>query len=263
MENIKSGSKGEGLYLKIGLAIFSFLLGLLATFVNKIYSEQKTALAYNIIVEPLISIKPGLQNQNTMGLLNKSLFHVKIENVGDLPVKNFAFRLVFNKESNLASTSISTDPIREVPYHIDNNGVTKNELRLSNITLDLQQSVTTNIMVESVSEPTIQAIPNTVNSGHVDWLKASSYSNFSLAYSILSVVRKYIYALVVPGLITALPTAIALFFFGIVQKDEKTYTRRYTIAISSAQAISTIVRVVLYFSLIPDLAFIIKHYFGS
>jgi hypothetical protein len=260
MENGKP-SKGESLWIKVGLAIFSFLLGLLANYISKTSSENKSSLAYNTSIERIISVKQNGITSKAGSLLNKSQFRVHVENIGDVPIKDFAFRLIFNEGAQIDTSYLNTVPIKEVPYKIDTLGVAKNELRAANITLDVGQSITSNAIIESRNEPTVQVIPATVSNGHVNWVKTSSSSeNLSLSNSIIILFKRIIYALVIPGLLIAIPTAIALFFFGISQKNEQTWTRKYMLVNSIVTAVSTVLKVYLYLSIIPAASDVAKHF---
>lgn len=212
------------LSIKVGLAVFSFLLGLLATYVTNTFLKDKMQLGYSVSPEPVIAVRPSTHVDPSLSELVKKLtntteFKIRIQNTGDLPVEGFATLLVFSPGARIVAHSLRTRPEREVP--VTEEALTKpNELRLSAITLDASQAVDLDVYVESRGPATVKLYPNTASSGKVTWEPLSTSANPTLESSLLSLLRLAILVFVLPGLVVALPQAVGAFFYGLASKSK-------------------------------------------
>jgi len=87
LDNQQQTSNGEGIGLKVKLAVFSFLLGLLATAITNYFSRARTEVAYSIDAEPIVSVRQSVALKPELETALKSLrditnFRVKIKGQG-------------------------------------------------------------------------------------------------------------------------------------------------------------------------------------
>ncbi len=99
-------TNSEGIGLKLGLAIFSFVLGLIATYVANTFWVDEKKIAYSINSEPLIAVDSAVNidphlSQTFSNLNNVTAFKIRIENIGDLPVVKFSALLETDKGSKI------------------------------------------------------------------------------------------------------------------------------------------------------------------
>lgn len=263
----------DSLGIKIGLAVFSFLLGLIATVIGNIYFKDRMELAYSVSTDPVVIVKQvtlgdAHTEEEARSQRNATEFTVRIENVGDLPVEGFATLFVFNEDAEIKAKKIVTEPRREVPY-MEDLSVSGNEIRISDITLDRSQAIELETYVEADGEPMVEVYPSSASSGPVDWKRRSPSTNISLEDNILGLVKLGILALVLPQLVLAVPQAVGSFFFGIVElrneegrriKTEKRKTGKASIYVllSIAQLISSVLRVYLFLQMIPYASVIVR-----
>jgi hypothetical protein len=252
----------EGLSTKLGLAIFSFVLGLLATVITNAYLRERREIAYSVAAEPIASVRKATTNRPDLDAALKTLqnavtYRIRLENTGDLPVPDFAVRVVLNPEARIESKSVSTSPTREVPWAEEQTGAA-NELRLSGITLDRTQSLTLTTLVESPVATHVDVYPFLAKSGVVNWKRGGTSESLSLQTALLRLVWLYVLALVLPGLIAIVPQAGALFFFGNRSRKGNAIAERFMMGTSAGQLIGSLVRFYLYISMLAPAGTVIK-----
>jgi len=264
--------QGRDLAIKLGLAVFSFILGLLATVITNAYLRDRSQIVYAVKAESIVSGR-----QNTTGrpnldaalqsLRNATEFQIRFENIGDLPVQDFAVRLVFNDEAKIATKSIITSPSREVPWEEDPTG-SANQLRLKGVTLDRAQALTVNALIESPVEPHVDIFPFLAKSGAVNWRRVALSESLSLEAALLRLVQLGVLALVLPGLVVTIPQAVGVFFSGVRLKRWKgrmrfmrfrgDRNRPMLYGITIGQLIASLLRLYIVYSMIRPATVVVK-----
>jgi hypothetical protein len=137
-------SKGESLTAKIGLALFTFLLGLLASYITSVIFAPQRQASYSTshsrlitastdIPEELPISKELIATANTVTRID----HV-VENTGRLESSNFNILAVLPAGTEVLAKRVATTPPREVSFTEE---AQKNplEFRISAVTLEPQQ----------------------------------------------------------------------------------------------------------------------------
>jgi hypothetical protein len=241
-----SNEQGRDLGTKVALAVFSFLLGLLAMVITNAYLRDRAEIAYSISADPIVSSRENPTGRPDLdaalrSLRNATEFRIRFENVGDLPVRDFAVRLVFNNEAKGAMKSFATLPSREVPWEEDPTAG-ENELRLKAVTLDRTQALTVKTLMESPVEPNVKIFPFLAKSGVVSWSRGASSESLTLEAALLRLVQLAVLTLVIPGLVVTLPQAIGVFFYGMRSKDDHRFNRTLVAGVTTGQMIGGLIR---------------------
>jgi hypothetical protein len=217
LESALPKAAGESLWTKIGLATFAFLLGLVANYVTQTFFTAKREGMYSVLARPIVSVSQSLPAELQPIPLDIprhiTRFDIRVENTGSLQIKDSNVLLEFNDQAVIISANAETNPRREVPFKTEKSA--KNEFRISSLTLEPSQSATAILYVKSEPEPFV----NTYFSGgggELKWSKASSTYNLSLQESLTRIIYFGLLAIVVPGLLNAIPSGIALFIFTII-----------------------------------------------
>jgi hypothetical protein len=243
------------LSIKLGLATFSFLLGLLATYIVRTYLEPKKALVYSISETPLVVVRGAAAHLSE--LPNQSQFTIRIQNIGDLPVAGFAFRVVFDDNARIVTKQVKTEPRMEVPA-IEEPLQVATQMRVGQVTLAPGQAVVVIAVVESPQTPKAEVFA-ALGTQSVAWHRVSATGAEPLEVLVADVVKLGVLYFIVPGLIATVPSSIALFFFGIKTRDKNEQPRAYMSTMAAAQAISTVVRYVILASMAAPVTRLLQH----
>jgi hypothetical protein len=253
------------LSVKIGLAIFAFILGLLATFITATMQQESSIITYAILEEAIIDIRANNKDKLTKyyskDAKNVSKYIVNLDNVGESIIKDFNSLIVGGEDSEIESYTIRTHPEREIVFQ-EEPQEKKNELRIKKVTLDVGQSIIMELIVVSDKKPIIK-LYFSGGGGGVEWRKVAEPSHLSLQENFIKLFSLLVALIILPGLVSGIPKAIAFFFYGISRKEEnESRTPKIAMAITSSELIASLIRYYILFLMLAPFSSVAKDITG-
>lgn len=211
----------DNMYTKIGLAIFSFFLGLVATYISSVWKIEEKSITYSLSSTPIISIANAnkyVAQYYTKDVKNISKYNIIIVNNSDKQVEKFNFLIFPETKVVMQDIKIKTFPERGVTYKkiIENN-----ELKLVDITLDLNQKLLIEFMAVSKDTPIIKTFING-GGGGVKWYKVDNIDNNNeYKKEIINLLKLLVMLIIIPGIILLI-YKIYIAFFMVNHKNKTT-----------------------------------------
>lgn len=260
-------SKSESLAAKIGLALLTFLLGLVASYITTFFFAPQRQGAYSTSYSKLITaaseVPAALQISKDLITTANTITRIDhtVENTGHLEIADLNVLNVLSSGTEVLVKQITTFPSREVPF-TDEPPKNPGEIRISGITLEPQQRIALTLYVKSATSPTMTTYFSG-GGGPIDWTRSSlGANNLSLQESAIQTARNLVLALVVPGLIGAIPTVSGMIMYGVPGRKwrDRERAQRYGVALAGTSSMfASLVRLLLFLRALQSALPIIRH----